>query len=147
MAMYKDLVYSLPEERDIMEKLTVITDDFVESIKVTHPQKYNAFMDKVKGIKSSNHFSKDNLEEVYKNGHLEEHYKLEDTNNYAQKEFDIDFSKESFNQYDLNYMMNYHYSVYKSIYNNDINKLAELTLAWLDQHDGKAMWYHNKLHS
>ena len=145
MAVYKDLVYSLPEEKEIMQELTLITDEFVESIKVTHPQKYNNFIEKVKAIKSHNHFTKECLQEVYKHGKMEEHYKLEDTTNYAQKEFDIDFSRESFNIYDFNYIMNYHYHMYKSIHAKDTNKLAELSLAWLDQHNGKAFWFYEKI--
>ena len=147
MAVYKDLVHSLPEEREIMETLTDLTDEFIDSIKGSFPQKYTTFIDKVKHLKIPNHFTKDSLEEVYMNGIMEEHYLLEDTNNYAQKEFEIDFSKEHFNCYDFNYMMNYHYCIYKNIHNPDINKLAELTLTWLDHYNGKALWFHNKLNS
>ena len=146
MGMYKELVLALPEEYDVMHELTDMTDEFIESIKVTHPQKYNMFMDKVKTIKSHNHFTKEYLEEVYSHGLLDEYYKLEHTTNYAHKEFDIDFSKEPFNEYDFNYMMNYHHNVYKSMHNKDVNKCAELTLAWLDSNNGKAMWFHNMLH-
>ena len=147
MGTYKDLVYNLPEEKEIMEELTIITDDFVESVKVTHPQKYNLFIEKIKNIKSTNHFNKESLEEAYKDGHIHQNYSLQDSNTYAQKELDIDFSKEPFNEYDLNYIMNYHYHNYNDIYNNDVNKIAELTLAWLDHHNGKAMWLYNKLYT
>lgn len=147
MGMYRDLVLALPEETELMHELTNLTDEFVESIKVTHPQKYNMFMDKIKGIHSHNHFTEEKLEEVYSNGELEEYYKLEHTTNLANKEFDIDFSKERFNEYDFNYIMNYHHNVYKTMHNKDVHKCAELTIAWLDSHDGKAMWFHNMLHA
>ena len=146
MGAYHDIVHKLPEEREVMEKLTDMTDEFVESVRLTHPQKYNNFIDKVKKLQSHNHFSKESLEEAYKHENIEQLHSVEDTTNYAKKEFEIDFSKENFNQYDFNFIMNETSRIYSSIYNKDMNKLAELTLAWLDYNHGKAYHYYKKLY-
>ena len=54
MGKYKDIVYTLPEEREIMEQLTDITDSLVESVRVTHPQKYSNFIMEVQKLKHMN---------------------------------------------------------------------------------------------
>lgn len=146
MGAYKDLVHKLPEEREVMEHLTDVTDEFVESVKITHPQKYNNFIEKLKKIHSHNHFTKEYLQEIYLSENMEQYYSLDDTTKYAKEEFEIDFTKESFNEYDFNFAMNETHKVYKSIYNKDMNKCTELALSWLDYNNGKALAYYKKLY-
>lgn len=144
MGQYKELVYHLPEEREVMEELTTITDNFVETVRLTHPQKYNNFIEQVKKLHTSHHFTKETLEEAHK--HVEPHYTIEHTNKVAREEFDITFSKEPFNEYDFNFVMNEKYKIYCSVYGDNTNTYAELALAWLDHNHGKAMKYYQKVY-
>lgn len=144
MGKYKDMVYKLPEEREVMEHLTNITDEFVESVRVTHPQKYASFIEEVRSISSKHHFNKDTLEEAKR--HVGNYFSLDVTSKFAKEEYEVDFSKENFNEYDLNFMMNEMYKTYNNVYQNDTHKYAELTLAWLDRYNGKAVKYYNKMY-
>ena len=136
MAKYKELVHTLEQEKEIMEILTDLTDEFVESVRVTHPQKYNAFIEKVTKLACKNHFNQETLKEV--NNYVLQCYSVEDTTKYAQEEFEIDFNKECFNKYDFNFTINHIYHLFSSIYGKDMNKYTELSLAWLDHYHGKA---------
>ena len=144
MGKFKELVHKLPEEREVMESLTDMTDDFIESIKVTHPQKYNTFIDKIKTLSSWGHFTEDSFNEAKEA--LDDHYTLEDTTKFAKENYEIDFDKEYFNEYDFNFIMNEVYRLYHAIYQEDTEKYAELTLAWLDYNRGKAYCYYKKLY-
>ena len=147
MGIYSELVHKLPEEKEIMEQLTIITDDFAETVKISQPQKYNMFIEKVKHLHSNNHFSKETLDDAYKHKHIEQIYPVDVTTNFVTKEFDVDFSKEHFNEYDLNFIMNDMHKNFGSMYNNDTAKLAELTLTWLDTNHGNAYKYYHKLYA
>lgn len=145
MGKYKEWVHKLPEKQEIMEKLTDITDDFVESIKITHPQKYNNFLDKVKQLYDEGHFTEDNLikaKEITGN----DHFTLEDTTKYAKEAYEINFDNESFNEYDFNFIVNEMYSLFHPIYKEEMDKYTELALAWLDHNAGKTFWYFKKLY-
>ena len=144
MGKYKDLVSKLPEEREIMEHLTIITDEFVESVRMAHPQKYNNFITEVQNISTKHHFNEEKLHEAYK--HVGNHFNVEDTTRVAKEEFEIDFTKEAFNHYDFNFIMNEMYKTYCNVYQNETTRYAELALAWLDVHDGKVMKYYEKMY-
>ena len=144
MGKFKDIVHKLPEDREVMEELTDLTDEFVESIKVTHPQRYSNFIEKIKKLCDMGHFTEDILMEIKET--MDDHYSLEDTTKYATETYEIDFDKESFNQYDLNFIMNEMYRLFHTIYQDDTDKYAELSLAWLDYNKGKAYWYYTNLY-
>ena len=38
------------------------------------------------------------------------------------------------------------YKTFCNVYGDDMNKYIELSLAWLDQHEGKAMDYYRKMY-
>ena len=144
MGKYKEIVYTLPEEREVMETLTDLTDTFVESVKLTHPQKYNSFLDSVKQLHSHHHFDDMLLKES--RHHVHEHYTLVHSNKLAQEEFEVEFSKEPFNQYDFNFILNEMHKMYHNLYNDDVTKYAELALSWLDHNNGKAKKYYEKMY-
>lgn len=145
MGKYKELVHKLPEEREVMEELTDMTDEFIESIKITHPQKYHNFVDKIKSLSDKGHFTEDLLHEIKEK--RDDHYSLDDTTTFAKESYEIDFDKESFNEYDFNFIMNEMYNMFNPIYQDETEKYAELTLAWLDYNKGKALKYYKKLYS
>ena len=140
MGKYKEIVHKLPEDREVMEMLTDITDEFIESVKVTQPQKYSTLMNKLKALCECGHFTKEKYEELE-----DGHWTVEDTTNYAKEAYEVDFDKESFNEYDFNFIMNEMYKVFYPVYQDDVSKYAELTLAWLDYNHGKAYDYYIKL--
>ena len=144
MGKYKDLVHSLPEEREIMERLTDITDTLVESVRVTHPQKYSTFIMEVQNLKHMNHFNDALLKQSYH--HVPAHFTLITTNKMATDNFDIDFAKESFNEYDLNFVTNEMYQHFSNMYQDTPHKFMELALSWLDKHEGKAKHYYEKMY-
>ena len=115
MGQYKEIVYHLPEDKEVMEELTTLTDNFVETVKITHPQKYNSFIDQIKKLHTEHHFTSETLAEAY--AHVAPHFNLEHTNKIAREEFEITFAKEPFNEYDFNFIMNEEYKIYNSLYN------------------------------
>ena len=144
MGKYKELVHKLPENKETMEFLTDLTDEFVESVRLTHPQKYTNFIEEIKEISSKHHFNEDKLKESEK--HVNRYFDIIDSTNHAKEDFDIDFTKESFNKYDFNFILNEMYKTFCNVHGDDMNKYIELSLAWLDQHDGKAMDYYRKMY-
>lgn len=144
MGKYKELVHKLPEERKTMEDLTDITDEFIETIKITHPQKYNTFIEKVQVLLDEGHFTEEKLMEVKETSH--DRFTVEDTTKYAKEGYEIDFSQECFNEYDFNFIMNEMYCIFKTIYHEEMDKYTELSLSWLDHFKGKALWYYEKLY-
>ena len=145
MGKYKEWVHKLPEKQEVMEKLTDITDEFIETIKVIHPQKYNIFMDKVKQLYDEGHFTEEHLKHA-KEITGDDHFSLEDTTKYAKEAYEIDFDKESFNEYDFNFIINEMYKIFNPIYKEEMDKYTELALAWLDYNSGKAFWYFEKMY-
>lgn len=144
MGKYSDLIHQLPEERDIMEELTALTDEFVESIKITHPQKYNNFIEKIKKLGHHNHFDENTINEI--KDIMNVHWSVDDTTNYAVEAYEINFDKENFNEYDFNFIMNEMYDTFNAVFQDETNKYAELSLAWLDKNKGKAYCYFEKLY-
>lgn len=144
MGKYKELVHQLPEEKEVMEHLTDITDVFVESIKVTHPQKYSNFIQEIKKISSHNHFDEESIMDA--KPHMSEKFKIEETNKMAVEMFDIDFEKESFSKQDFYYILNEMYCQFSNVFGEDKSKYGELALAWLDKNDGKAKVYFEKMY-
>lgn len=138
--MYKEIVEKLPQETKTMQKLAQITDEFVESVKTTLPQKYADFIQKVQKLADGHHFTDQTLMDSY--NHIPCHYDLDDTKRLAC-DFEIDFTKEIFNKYDFNYAINLMYHTFKALYCEEHNKYVELALAWLDTDCGKA-WKHYK---
>ena len=142
MGKYKELIHKLPEERETMELLTDITDEFVESVKITQPQKYANLMNKLKALATTGHFTKEIVESINDNWH----WTVEDTTNYVKQTYEVNFDKEPFNEYDFNFVMNDMYKLYYPVFQDDTAKYAELTLAWLDQNNGKAYCYYEKMY-
>lgn len=141
MGKYKDWVHKLPQHKDTMIHLTDITDEFVEAVKITHPQKYTALISKLEKLCSEGHFTKEELEKLH-----DLYFSIEDTTNYAKETYEIDFDKEQFNKYDFNFIMNEMYKIFNSLYHQDKSKYAELTLSWLDYNEGKAYTYFEKMY-
>ena len=141
MGKYKEMIYKLPEEREVMELLTDITDNFVESIKVTQPQKYANLINRLKELTSEGHFTKEHLEGI---DHV--HYSLDHTTKIAEETYEVDFTKECFNEYDFNFTMNEMHKLFHSVFHDDHHKYAELSISWLDHHKGKALQYYEKMY-
>lgn len=144
MGKYSEIIHQLPEEKEVMEKLTELTDAFVESVKMTHPQKYNSFIEKIKKLHDDNHFDAETIETL--KDELHAHWSVEDTTNYAKETYEIDFDKENFNEYDFNFIMNEMYRNFNVVFQDETSKYAELSLAWLDKNKGKALCYYEKLY-
>ena len=144
MGKYKDIVYTLPEEKEIMKQLTDITDSLVESVRVTHPQKYSNFIVEIQKLKHINHFDDMLLKESQQ--YVPLHFSLQTTNKMSHDHFEIDFSKESFNEYDLNFITNDMYYHFSNMYQTEPHKYMELALSWLDKHEGKAKNYYERMY-
>jgi hypothetical protein len=143
MGNYSDIVHSLPEDRDVMEELTTLTDTFIESVKATHPQKYTNFMQQLKGISTSHHFDEHSLKEALQ--HVGTYINHEESSKLAEVEFAVDFHKEPFNKCDFNFIMNYMYHQFHHLYNDNWAEYVKLALSWLDVNHGKAKTFYEKL--
>ena len=141
MGQYKEMVHKLPEDREIMEMLTDITDNFVESVKITQPQKYANLINKMKEISEEGHFTKDHLEHIDHG-----HFSTDFTTKLAEEIYEIDFTKEHFNEYDFNFIMNEMHKLFHPVYHDKNEHYAELAIAWLDHNKGKAYKYYEKMY-
>lgn len=72
------------------------------------------------------------------------HWKLDQTNSVLQSHA-IDLSKEKFNEYDFNYVMNMIYSDYYGAVPNDVGTYYKMAMKFLndkDSYEGKAYCYY-----
>ena len=143
MGNFSDIVHGLPEDREVMEELTTLTDNFIESVKATHPQKYTNFMQQIKSISIAHHFDEHSLKEALQP--VGTHINHEESTKLAEVEFEVNFNKEPFNKCDFNFIMNYMYHLFHHVYKDNWAEYAKLALSWMDTNHGKAKTFYEKM--
>lgn len=142
MGKFKEYIYQLSDIED-MQKVTEIIDNHLEKFKMYQPQEYTELMSHIEKLVNQNHFTEDILMEAHQ--HIGDHFSINASNMIAEDDFEIDFTKESFNQYDFNYVINYMYKIYCNVIGDDDVKYGEFTLAWLDDKNNKALKHYNNM--
>lgn len=142
MGKFKEHIYQLENVED-MQKVTEIIDEHLEKIKLCQPQEYAQIIDKIEKLVNENHFTEAVLLEAHE--HVGNHFSLNASNMIAEDDFEIEFAKENFNEYDFNYVINYMYKIYCNIIGDDDVKYGEFTLAWLDDKNNKALKHYTNM--
>lgn len=130
-------------DMDDVKQVMKLFDIHLDSVKKNDPVEYKSMMDKIESVLQDKHFNEEWLTDSY--SRVPKHYNLHTTNMLSHDEFEIDFDKESFNEFDLNFGMNYIYKLFNSVIGDDDNKYLELSLAFLDDINGKAYDFYDKV--
>lgn len=131
-------------DMDDVKEVMKLFDEHLTMVQKNDPVEYRVMISKIESVLQDKHFNEECLHKSYNK--VPKHFNIASTNIIAHDEFEIDFDKESFNEFDLNFAMNYIYKIFNTILGDDDNKYAEFSLAFLDDINGKAYDFYEKVY-